>query len=127
MNFISIVGIGLCAFVVTGIVKQVNPSFSPYVSIGSAIVLTVLAFGYFRPVISFLVNFSEKSGIGGYADIIIRLTTIGAVTSIAADICSDAGENSIATRIELAGKGAAAFIILPVLENLLSSVKDFLM
>ncbi|MBR3995856.1 MAG: hypothetical protein IKI97_11340 [Clostridia bacterium] len=127
MSFISIIGIGLCGFVIAGLVKQFNPSFSVYVSVGAAIVLTVLAFSYFQPVISFLESFATKSGIGGYADIIIRLTAIGAVTSIAADICSDSGENAIASRIELAGKGAAAFTILPVLENLLVSVREFLM
>ena len=127
MSFVSIIGIGLCGFVITGLVKQYNPSFSVYVSVGATVVLTVLAFRYFQPVITFLKSFAGNSGIGNYADIIIRLMAIGTVTSIAVDVCADAGENAIASRIEFVGKGAAALTILPVLENLLITVREFLM
>lgn len=126
MNFISLIGIALCGFVISGLVKQVNPSFSVYTSAIIALVLTAYAFVYLKPVIAFLSTFCKDSAIGTYADIIMKLTAIGAITGLAAEICSDAGESAIASRIELIGKGAAAFTILPVLERLVTSVKDFL-
>ena len=127
MSFINIIGIALCGFVISGVVKQFAGTFSVYVSAVTSVVLTVFAFEYFRPIVSFLHSFSQNTSVGGYAEIMIKLCAIGAVTSVASDICFDAGESAIASRIELLGKGAAAVTVLPVLENLILNVKDFLM
>ena len=127
MSFISIIGTAICAFALTAAVKQFNPAMAVYVSSAAALILTVFALGYYKPLIAFIKNFSDGSGIASYAGIMIKLVAIGAITGIAADICSDAGELTIASKIELLGKGAAAVTVLPVLENLIGTVEKFLM
>lgn len=127
MSFINIIGIAFCGFSVTTLLKQINPAFSVYTSAFTAIILTCFAFRYLEPAIIYLKSEAENSGIDGYAAIIIKLTAIGIITGIAADICADAGENAIAGRIELLGKAVTAMTVLPVLKNIISAVKELLM
>lgn len=126
MSFVSIIGIGICGFAVSLLLKQLNPNMAIFVTSACTIVLTVFAFGYFRPVISFFTDISQRSSAAPYAAVMLKLLAIGALTSVAADICLDSGEHAIASRIELLGKGAAAITVLPVLEKLIESVERFL-
>lgn len=127
MSFINIIGIAFCGFSVTTLLRQINPAFSVYASAFTAIILTCFAFRYLEPAILYLKSEAENSGIGSYAAIIIKLTAIGIITGIAADICADAGENAIAGRIELLGKAVTAMTVLPVLKGIITAVKELLM
>ncbi len=127
MSFLGIVGIAICSAIVIGIVKQLNSGFSLYVGAACTIVLTYFALKYFQPLARLLNDFTLTQGMGDYVKTVVKLAAIGTVTSIASDICSDMGENAVASRIELVGKGAASMAVVPVLERLLYSVRDFLL
>lgn len=127
MSFIEIIGLAVCAALVTGIVRQLSAGLAVYVTLGCTVVLTYFALMYFQPLAELFTRLSGIQGVGTYAKIIMKLSAIGVITSIASDICSDMGENSVASKIELIGKGAACVTVVPILENLLYSVIDFLM
>ncbi|MBE6704175.1 MAG: hypothetical protein E7583_02830 [Ruminococcaceae bacterium] len=127
MSFAAVIGIAICSAVITGIVKRLDNGLSVYVGVGCAVVLTYFALGYFRPLAELFSKLSALEGVGGYAKTVFKLAAIGTLTCIASDICSDMGENSIASKIELVGKGASCVAVVPVLEDLIYSVIDFLM
>ena len=126
MSLFGIIGIALCGFSVSLILKPLGGAWSLYVSALTSLALSVLAFQSFSPVIEYLRELSQSTGIGIYGGIILKLTAIGTVCAIASGICSDAGEHAIASGVELVGKGAAALTVLPVLRHLVNSVGDFL-
>ena len=48
------------------------------------------------------------------------------ITQMASDSCADAGEKSIAAKIELAGKFAIVLLALPVFDRLTEVIKQLL-
>lgn len=127
MSFFQLIGVSLGGAVVALLVKQLNPSYALYVSVFTAILLTFSAFSFFSPLVRFAEETAADAGITPYAKLILRIVAIGLVTRIACDLCSDAGENAIAGRVELLGKGAVAVAILPVLKTFIETAKEFLL
>ncbi len=126
MSIFQLIGIALGGAITALLVKQINPHFSVYVSIITAIILTYSAFLFFSPLVTYALELSERGAVESYASVILRVTAIGAVTKLACEICSDAGENAIGGRIELLGKGAIAASVLPVLKTIIESAENFL-
>lgn len=127
MNLIGILGVAVTASVIIGMVRQLRPELALYVSAAAAMLMVYYSLEYFRPMLTFLYDLGGSGTLGGYVKIIMKLTAIGALTSVVSGICADMGENGIAAKAELVGKGAAAFAVLPVLRELISSLGDLLM
>ena len=127
MSFFQLIGVSLGGAVVALLVKQLNPPYALYVSLFVAIFLTFSALSFFSPLVRFAEETANEAGIAPYAKLILRVVAIGFVTRVACDLCSDAGENAIAGRVELLGKGAVAVAILPVLKTLIDAAKEFLL
>ena len=51
---------------------------------------------------------------------------LAVVTKLAASLCRDAGEGSVAAFVELAGSAAAVVVALPLLDMVLKLVEDLL-
>ena len=126
MSIFQLIGVALGGAVAALLVKQVKPDFSVYVSIITAIILTQSAFQLYSPLVKYALELSRRGAVSGYASVILRVTAIGAVTKLACEICTDAGENAIGGRIELLGKGAIAASVLPVLQTIIESAENFL-
>ena len=127
MSFVGILGAAVMSAVIGGILRQVSRETAVYVSAASSVLLALYAVQLFRPVLLYLCDIGKSGIAGNYVIIIIKLTAIGTLTTIVADICADMGENSISHKAELVGKGAAAAAVLPVLEELVSLLRDLLM
>ena len=127
MSFAEMIGVAICGLIFAVTVKQINSGFSAFVSAATGVVLTLYAFRCFEEPITFLREMTADTKVGFYAGTVLKLMAVGLITSVASDLCRDTGENGIAAKIELAGKGASAVIIFPVLEKLMISVKDFLL
>lgn len=126
MNIFNILGISVCSAVIAGIVRQLNRELALFVGLGCTVVLTYYAVQCFKPLLQLVTGFAANPG-NGYISTVIKLAATGAVTAVASDICRDMGENAIASKTELIGKGAAAILVVPILEKLIYSVRDFLM
>lgn len=127
MNLWQLFAIGIFGMIVSQIVKQIIPSFSVYSSLATSILLTVAALVYIQPVADFAMQLSSGSGLGRIPSVMLKLCAIAVITGLSADICIDAGESAIAGRITLLGKCASIATVLPVIEMIVESTKDFLM
>ncbi len=127
MNLWQLVCAGLLGMLISHIVKQIMPSYAIYVSLICSLMLTVAALIYAKPAIELAVGLSSSSGIGAYGTLMLRIGAIGVVTSLASDICNDAGETAIGGRIALLGKCAIALTVLPALKLLVGATEKFLM
>ena len=97
------------------------------VSVITGIVIFLQLFGYFANIISQLYNMTALSGIKSeYVSIILKVTGIAYITQIGSEICKDAGESAIGTKIEIAGKVLIAAACLPLVTTLFGTVMDLL-
>lgn len=126
MNVFQLIGVALGGVIIALTVKQINSGFAVYVAVITSIILTFYAVGYFSPLLEYARELSEGFGMDPFVTVILRVTGIGAISKLACEICSDAGESAIGGRVELLCKGAIAVCILPVLKSLVTAAGNFL-
>ena len=77
--------------------------------------------------ISVFGNLASEAGLEPlYFGIILKVLAISYVADFAAAICRDAGEELIASRVEMAGKVLILVAALPIVQEVLSVVRSLL-
>ena len=116
MNIIAFVGAGIIGAVLSSVLKQYKPEFSIYITLITGMLMLGAAVSAVKPVIETV----------SYADVLVKSLAVCYITQMASDSCSDAGEKSIASKIELAGKFAIVILALPVFSRLMEVIKQLL-
>ena len=121
MDLISVVAIGLIAAVLSVILKQYKPEYSIIVSILAVVIILLGILGAVTPVIAEIKNMMNNVQIPyKYITVLIKSVGICYITQLVADICKDAGQTAISSKVELAGKIAICLLTLPLYRDLLS-------
>lgn len=71
-------------------------------------------------------SFAEGTGLEDGAKVLIKTVGITALAGFAADTCRDTGNSSLASRVELAAKLAIVALALPMINTVLTTVKELL-
>jgi stage III sporulation protein AD len=90
----------------------------------------VLIFGYvvegLLPFLKFIKGIAAQTGVESYFTLMLKSLAVSLCCRMSADICRDCGENSLASRVELAGKVGIVLISIPVVTQLFEIAKDML-
>lgn len=123
MEILQIVGIGLVATFLILILKAQKPEIALQVSILTGIVVFMLVAGKLAAVIELLKSYTQKANIDViYISTLLKIIGIAYIAEFGAEICKDAGESSIASKIELAGKVIIIVLAAPILTSLLDLI-----
>ena len=119
--------IGIVASVLSLILKKDKPEFSLLISISAGAIILFLILPAARTAADAIMTISEIAGIGGeYITVIIKSCVIAMITSVCASTCRDAGNSSLALKLEIAGRIAIIILAVPVINtlfNIILSVK----
>lgn len=113
----------LCT-VVGVVIKHLRPEFSPLVRIAGTVTISTAALSLILPMVTYIRSLLEGELLGEYGDMIIKALGIALLTQICADICRDSGEGSAAAGVEFIGRLEILLLCFPMLETLLSAVKE---
>ena len=120
---IKIIGIALIALIIIIIIKQYRPEFAIYISLVAGIIILALVIGNLTNVINLLKDISTRSGINNkFLGILLKMTGIAILTEFAISICKDAGENAIASKVEIGSKVIIISLSVPIISNLLEVI-----
>ena len=123
MDIIKIIGIALISLVIIIIVKQYKPEFSVYISLMVGCIILFLAFDKLADIINLLSNLASRSSINGsFITLLLKITGIAILTEFAVSICKDAGESSIANKVDIGGKIMIVAVSVPIISGLLETV-----
>ena len=115
MNIISISLLGVCISVIILSVRQIKPDMAHIMSIAAVILLFLAVVPYINEAIREIREFSHITlSSAKYLEPIIKITGIAYVTNLSAQICADAGETALASRVEMAGKIAICMLTIPI-------------
>ena len=124
---IKIVGIGLVALILIIIIKQYRPEFAIYISIISGIIIFFCAIDKLTNIIDLLKQICNQSGVNNkYLGILIKMTGIAFLAEFAISICKDAGESSLANKVELGSKAIVISMSIPIIHNLLEIILNLM-
>lgn len=123
MEIIQVVGIGIVATILSVILKQQKPEFSLQIGIVTGLLIFILIMGKLGYVIDVLSNLAKKIDMDLlYFSTVLKVIGIAYIAEFGAQISRDAGENAIASKIELAGKIFIMVLAVPILTALLDLI-----
>ncbi len=111
-----------CAFL-AAYLKQAKSELAPLASAAAGIFMVFAACTYFSPIISAVRSLGAESGVNSvYISVIFKVLATAYVATFAADICRDAEQNALASKVEMLARVMIVYFTLP----LALSVFDFL-
>ncbi|MBO5092689.1 MAG: stage III sporulation AC/AD family protein [Clostridia bacterium] len=118
MNEIKMCGIILCALVVCVVFKNIRNEYSLYIRLAITAITSFTSLALFYPILSYIERISKNTAVYTYIPILIKALGIAFCVQITADACKDAGEGTLAERINLFGQAEIILISLPLIKNL---------
>jgi stage III sporulation protein AD len=123
MNIIAVSVICLSSAVLAVILRQYKPEYAMLISVVAGCgVLTLIVYSV-MPVLDELSSINSRIGTAGeYIKTVIKALGICYIGQFAADACRDAGESSLAGKIELGAKVSIVALSLPLLSELMQVI-----
>ncbi len=123
VNMAQIVVVGLVGTILTLMIKEQRPEISLLIAVTTGVLIFISLCGRLEMLLSLLEETAEKAGVSqGYFVIVLKVTGIAYLAQFGMQLCNDAGQTSIAGKIELAGKIMMMVVSAPVLLSLLDVV-----
>lgn len=123
MQILQIVGIGLVSTIIIIILRKQKPEIAVQVSIVTGIVIFMLLASRLTSIIELLDSYADRADIKPvYFSTVLKVTGIAYITEFGAEICRDAGEGSVASKIEMAGKVIIVLLAIPIITSLLDLI-----
>ncbi len=121
MEVFQIAGLGIVASVVLLLMRKERPELSLGLSLVVGLMLFFLILPKLSSVIAVFGNLATESGLEPlYFGIILKVLAISYIADLAASICRDAGEEMVATRVEMAGRILILVSSLPIVQEVLN-------
>ena len=119
MNILAFCGMAVINVILSVMIKKTLPEYSVAINLAAGAILVLSFISAISPVISYVKTLIEKSGINSENEIILFKTLgICLVTQFICDACKDAGENSIAAKVEMGGKFMILITAIPLFESI---------
>lgn len=123
MEILQIAGLGMVVTILILVVKMQRPEIAVQISILTGVIVFMLIAGKLSAVIELLNSYTKKANIDAiYITTLLKIIGIAYIAQFGAEICKDAGEGAIASKIELAGKVIIVVLAVPIITSLLDMV-----
>ncbi len=123
MNITQIVAFGLVATFIIVLLKQYKSEYAIYASVIAGATLLLFAVSKVGTIINLLENLVDTVGINKeFFKILLKITGIAYLVEFASNMCKDAGESAISSKIELAGKLLIVTLSIPIISTLVETI-----
>lgn len=123
MEIGQIVVVGLISVILGLMLNKQNPEWSMYIRIAAGIIIFFIIIERLGVVLNVVKRMSEKIDIDMiYIEIVFKVLGIAYISEFGAQLCKDAGESSIASKIEFAGKVMIITVSAPVMLALMDII-----
>ena len=123
MEIIKIVSLGIVATIAIVVIKEIRPEFTLFISILTGIFIFSMILNQLSYVIDTLLSLARRTSIDiSYFSILIKVLGMAYIVEFGAQISRDAGQDSIAMKIELGGKVLIMVMAMPILLSLIDLI-----
>lgn len=127
MDIFRIIGVGIITAITALIIRQIKPEVSVIITITGGIIMILMLVESLTSIFSAFNSIVEKSGLtAGLFTTILKIIGVGYLTEFSANLCQDAGVNSIADKILLGGKIVILVLALPIVSNIIDIIAGIL-
>lgn len=123
MEILQVVGLGLVGAVLTVFVRERHKELAIFVSLTTGIIIFLFALTRISSILRTLQELASRANVNMfYLITVLKIIGIAYMAEFGAQICRDAGEGSIAAKIEFAGKILIMALALPIIVAILESI-----
>jgi stage III sporulation protein AD len=127
MDVIKLVGFSIFAIFLILTLKDQRKDIALVISIAAGVGLLIFSITKVSAIIEMLDDLILKSGINKeFFTIILKVTGISYIIEFGKNICIDAGETSVANKLEMAGKVIIISLSLPLISALVNSLSSII-
>ncbi|MGI5854222.1 MAG: stage III sporulation protein AD [Bacillota bacterium] len=123
MELIQIIGIGLVGTFLYLLIKEQRPEMALQIGLVTGALIFFLLLGKLTAVIYTIQQLAGRANVNPvYLNTVFRVLGVAYLAGFAAQICRDAGQGSIAARIDMAAKVLIMFMAIPILSAIIETV-----
>jgi len=123
MDLIRIIAVALLTTFAVLILKPQKPEIAAVVTIAGGVVCILMFVDSLAMLLQNVTGIADRTGVSTELfSSLLRIVGIGYLTEFAAGICSDSGNNSMATKVILGGKVMILVLAIPIINNLIEVV-----
>ncbi|SDW53320.1 stage III sporulation protein AD [Marininema mesophilum] len=127
MDIIQVVGLGLIATFLILVVKEQKPIFAFLLMTFTGLFIFLSLIGKISEVLQVLTRLAEKAKVNTmFLETILKIIGIAYIAEFGAQVTRDAGQGSIASKIELAGKILIMVMAIPIITMIIETVVQIL-
>ena len=119
--------LGLVGSALGLVIKKNSPEIGLLLALAVALLVVGLGMELIGAILDFVALLQDAAGLSpALLGPVLKTVGIGILTRLAADICKDAGQQAIASTVELAGTVAALYIALPLMQTVFEMIGGLL-
>ena len=123
MEIWQIVGLALLVTVLGIVLKQHRPEIAVQLTILTSAAIFILVVSKVKIIIDLLQSLADQASISSYyLLIVLKIVGVAYLAELGAQICRDAGEGALASKIELAAKVGVIILAIPIIVAITESL-----
>jgi len=127
LEILQIVGVALLATILILVIREQKPMFAFLLSAFVGIGIFLAMIGKISSVVSVLEQLADRSGIPSvYLKTMLKIIGIAYIAEFGAQIIRDAGMESVASKVEFAGKMLILVMAVPIISVIIETVLNLL-
>lgn len=121
LEVFKVLGFAIVSVILIVMLNNEKKEIALILSISAGVCILLFAISKITPIIDMLNSLIDASGINkDFLVIILKITGIAYLVEFGKNICIDAGQSAIATKLELAGKVIIVSLSLPLIATLVN-------
>ena len=127
MEILQIIGLGLVAALLVVILREYRPEIAMQVSLVAGVIIILMVIDRVVTAVNVITDMAVRAGINlVYLQTLLRIVGIAYLAEFGSQVCRDAGEGSIASRIEFAAKIIILVMAVPIIVAVMESILDLI-
>ncbi|SHH37263.1 stage III sporulation protein AD [Clostridium grantii] len=123
MDIIKVVSFAFIALAVIVTIRKERQDLAIQISLVAGILIFIFMITKISSVLQLLQELAIKANIDFiYLDVVFKILGISYLASFCSEICRDAGESNLASKVEFAGKILILVLAIPILMAVLQSI-----
>ncbi|MGI6118991.1 MAG: stage III sporulation protein AD [Desulfosporosinus sp.] len=123
MEIWQIVGLALIVTIMSVVLKQIRPEIALQLTILAGTLIFILVMNKIKVIVDLLQNLAVQANINSYyLLIVLKIVGVAYLAEFGAQICRDAGEGALASKIELAAKVGVIILAIPIIVAITESL-----
>ncbi len=119
----KIIGLALIIVVAVIVVKQTKPELAMLVGVAGTILLFIYIIDLLEQVFGVFSYILDSTKLNSDLFVILlKIVGVGYLTEFSANLCSDSGNSSVASKILLAGKLVIFILAIPIIKSLIEII-----